>query len=82
MERERSTGPKARKNDHMQQRKKIIISPGETSAELRLASECASFVPLKNALMFIQLPLFDDLSLSHKHTPYYIMYIIVCALQL
>lgn len=66
----------------MQQRKKIIISPGETSAELRLASECASFVPLKNALMFIELPLFDDLSLSHKHTNNYIMHIILCALQL
>lgn len=67
----------------MQQRKKIvIISPLEKSMELRLASDCASFVPLKNALMFIKLPLFDDLSLSYKHTNYYIMHIISCALQL
>lgn len=50
--------------------------------ELPLASESASFVPLKNALMFIKLPLFDNLSLSYKHTDYYIMHIILCALQL
>lgn len=46
----------------------------------RLAS--ASFVPLKNALMFIELPLSDDLFLSYKHTNYYITHIILCALQL
>lgn len=70
----------------MQQRKKIIImSPGgkkKRSKELRLASECASFVPLKNALMFVELPLFDDFFLSSKHTHYDITHVILSAPQL
>lgn len=61
---------------------KIIMSPGgkKRSTELRLASECASFVPLKNALMFIELPLFDDFLLSSKHTHYDITHVILSAL--
>lgn len=85
MERERERDPRVQKQEkrpHATEEEDNHYKSWGKKTELRLASECASFVPLKNALMFIELPVSDDLFLSYKHTNYYITHIILCALQL